>query len=60
MDCRIIGWKVVARDGDLVSVAPNHFGQVDRSDSLEELYGLSMTKVYGSSGLKMIPFQLNH
>ena len=31
MDCRIVDCKVV-RDGSLVSVAPNHFGQADRSD----------------------------
>ena len=32
MDCRIIDCKVVLRDGSLVSVAPNHFGQAGRSD----------------------------
>ena len=31
MDCRIIDCKVVARDGSLVSVTPNHFGQADAS-----------------------------
>ena len=32
MDCRIIDCIVVVRDGSLVFVAPNHFGQADRSD----------------------------
>ena len=32
MDCGIITCKIVVRDGSLVSVAPNHFGQSDRSD----------------------------
>ena len=32
MDCRKIDCKVVVKDGSLVSVAPNHFGQAKRSD----------------------------
>ena len=32
MDCRIIDSKVVVRDSNLVSFAPNNFGQADRSD----------------------------
>ena len=32
MDCRIIDCKVVVRDDSLVSVAPNNFGQADKSD----------------------------
>ena len=32
MDCRIIDCIIVVTDGSVVSVAPNHFGQADRSD----------------------------
>ena len=32
MNCIIIDWKVVVRDDNQVSVAPNHFRQADRSD----------------------------
>ena len=33
MDCSIIYCKIIVRDGSLVSVAPNHFGQAERPDS---------------------------
>ena len=31
MDCRIIGSKILVRDGSIVSVPPNHFGINNRN-----------------------------
>ena len=60
MDCRIIDSKGVVRDGSLVSVAQNHFGQADISDCyFGRVLRVVHDEVNKSIGLKMMLFQLN-
>ena len=60
MDCSIIDNKVVLRDGNAVSVSPNHF---DDTEQIERYYGvvlklIKMVNKLKYNGLKTIQSQL--